>query len=218
MMVTHEDRSRGPEGGGMTFGKALGGLALVLGAIFAAGVALGVAVVAVTDGPTGPMLATIAVTLAACGVCLWGLFRLKPWPAGDEPVAPSQRRARTMLVLSGILGGFLGIILSLGMFGDEGIDVAFSNAPLAPAAAAVILAGWLLLVPALSWIWWRNIDEHEAQAYTYGAVVALHLYYFVTPAWWIGWRGGILPEPQHMLVFLLASIAWLGGWAWRRYR
>lgn len=202
----------------MRFGKMLGGLALVLGTIFAGGVALGIAIVAVTEGITAPILAIVAVALAVFAGCLWGLFRLKPWPADDEPLAPSQRRARAMLVLSGGIGGLLGIILSLGMLGDEDLGLVFSNAPLAPVAAAVVLAVWLLLTPVLTWVWWRNIDEHEAQAYTYGAVAALHIYYFVTPGWWIGWRGGFLPEPQHMLVFVLASIAWLGGWAWHRYR
>lgn len=217
-MVTHDDRSRASDGGGVTFTKALGGLALVLGTIFAGGVALGVTIVAVTDGVTAPILATVAVAVAVFASCLWGLFRLKPWPADDEPLAPSQRRARAMLVLSGGVGGILGIVLSLGMLGDGAVGLVFSNAPLAPVAAAIVLAAWLLLTPVLTWVWWRNIDEHEARAYTYGAVAALHIYYFVTPAWWIAWRGGFLPEPQHMLVFVLASIAWLGGWAWRRYR
>jgi hypothetical protein len=219
MMATTDDRAEPAEGSEMTFGKVLGALALLFVSVVAGAFTLGTMAAAVTDFPPSDTgIAIIAVGLIVCVACAWGLFRLKPWPPQDELVAPSQRKARNMLLLCGAVGGILGAILSLGMFRGEGLMFAFSNAPLAPLEAIVILVVWLSVVPALSWIWWRNIDEHEAQAYNFGAIIALHLYYLGLPAWWIGWRGGFLPEPRHMLIFLAVTVAWGLGWAWRRYR
>ena len=50
----------------------------------------------------------------------------------------------------------------------------------------------------------------------FGALLGLYCYAILVPAWWLGWRAGLLPEPQHMLIYLAVLTIWSAGWLWRR--
>jgi hypothetical protein len=104
----------------------------------------------------------------------------------------------------------------LGM-ADDGARVVLGNGPVSPVLAAGLIAAWLIPGPLLTWLWWRQIDEHEAGAYREGAVVAIHAYVFLTPAWWIATRAGWLPPQEPMLVLFAVSLVWGLVWFVRRY-
>ena len=62
------------------------------------------------------------------------------------------------------------------------------------------------------------VDEHEERSYQFGGLAALYLYGFATPAWWLAARGGLVPAPDAMVIFLGVMFVWCVGWFWRRYR
>jgi hypothetical protein len=200
--------------GTIALGVALGlVLVLAIGMMSGAGVAL-------LNGDADPAksIAIIAGALLLAIGSAWWLVRLKPWGNRKEPVSPRTRKANNLLLLSGGLGGLIGAALSLGTLRLDDPFALFSNGPMPPAVVIPIIAVWLLIVPVISVQWHRNVDEHEAEAYKFGGIAALYLYAFVTPAWWLAWRAGLVPAPETMIIYL-AVIAVMGiGWFWRRNR
>lgn len=158
------------------------------------------------------LVSLAAITAAASAFAFFRMLRT----GRAEPEAESIRRSRNWIWASFALGALLGLALSAGIMGDD--TAVFSNAPLPPALAIATMAWLSVVVPFISWRWYRNVDEHERQSYNFGALAALYFYTCLTPGWWLGWRGGFLPEPAHMLVFLATMFIWCAGWFWRRYR
>ena len=125
-----------------------------------------------------------AMVLVA-GAVAFGMWRM--WPAmNDEPVAPRVKNARRILIGSIALGAPLGFVFGVA---DESASDFFSNAPVSPILAASVIAFWLIVGPLVTWLWWRQIDEHEAVAYREGGLVAAHTYLFVSL------HGGWQPAP-----------------------
>ena len=196
-------------------------LSVLLLAILLVAVAAAVGVItAIIHGTDKPATAAIVllVALGAAGGASWGLFRLRPWAGGSGSVGPNTRRARRMFLLAGALGGVIGASLVLGTWGSMNPTDVLTDQPLPPLLAAIVVASWLIVMPVLSWFWFRSVDEHEVQSYNFGALIALHVYYVALPAWWMAWRGGFLPEPHHGTLFWVVTIVWCLGWFWRRYR
>jgi hypothetical protein len=135
--------------------------------------------------------------------------------AKPDPVGPRTRRARHWMTFA----FFLSLLLGAGLlFGSDRTHVGpLGDGPIDRTVAAALIAVWVVYF-LVSWLWWRNVDEHEAKAYNFGAVVAIHVYFFIVPAWWVAWRAGFVPEPQHMAMVLVTALVWSAGWFWRRYR
>ena len=187
-----------------------GGIALV----FIAGMIAGYSSVMIENGGPDPVDAAVlgAMLLLAAAV-VWGMRRF--WPrTSDEPVAPRVKSARTILLAAVVLSVPLGIIIASA---DDGGSTFISNAPVNPSLALLAIGLWLVAGPLLSWLWWKRVDEHEADAYRDGALVAVHAYMFVTPAWWMATRAGWLPAQDPMLVLLAVSVIWSIVWFIRRY-
>ena len=73
------------------------------------------------------------------------------------------------------------------------------------------------MVPPITWAWHRSIDEHESEAYRDGTLAGIYVFSAVAPGWWLAWRGGMLPEPDVMIVFLIVYVVWGLVWIIRRY-
>ncbi len=131
------------------------------------------------------------------------------------PVSPNIRKARNLLWIAVAVGAVLGIYSGATAEGD--MDVMLSNDPISPSFAMVAIAVWLVIVPLISWLWWRAVDEHEAGAYREGAMVAAHLYLFMAPTWWLATRAGWVPEQQPMIVFTIVCVVWTAVWFYRKY-
>jgi hypothetical protein len=186
---------------------------LSMGVVAGAGFAL-------LDGSSkqGRAILIIAVGLAAGLAALVGLMRLKPWAGSGEPMSPKTRKANKMLALAALLGGLFGAALSISTVSMDNPWALFSNSPMSPWIVIPAIAVWLSIVPAISWQWHRSIDEHEAEAYKFGGVASLYLYAFLTPAWWLAWRAGLVPAPETMVIYLLVISVFGIGWFWRRSR
>jgi hypothetical protein len=218
MMAMSDARDEPPARGMRTMAlSALLGLILLfsLGAIVGTGVAW---FEPGSDSNPATVGILVGIAVAAAALSFWGLLRLKPWAGADEPMSPKTRKARNLLYASAALGAVIGAVLALGTI-DMGEPFGlFSNGPLSRAVVIPILAVWLLVVPVISWQWHRSVDEHEAEAYKFGGIAALYLYAFVTPAWWLAWRAGLVPAPDIMVIYLAVIVVMTVGWFWRRNR
>lgn len=213
MMAMSEERSVGR----MAL-KVVGTAVLILVFAYSLGVVVG-ASEALLEGRGGPArIARLAVALVSVAGCVWGVIYLRPWPRRDEPVAPRTRKANNLLLLSGVLGGVIGVALAVATISMDEPLAMFSNGPIAPAIVVPVLAVWLLIVPLISWQWHRSVDEHEAEAYRFGGLAGLYLYAFLAPAWWLAARGGLVPAPDTMVIYAIVLGVWGIGWFWRRYR
>ena len=199
-------------------------LSIVLGLVIllALGILIG-AGYALATGEVDPGEMPITIGLGIVGglallVAVVGLVRLKPWAGSGEPMSAKTRKANNLLLLSGALGGVIGAALSIATISMDNPYALFSDAPMSRWAVIPALAVWLLVVPVISWQWHRSIDEHEAEAYKFGGIAALYLYAFLAPAWWFAWRGGLVPAPQTMVIYMLVISVFGIGWFWRRSR
>lgn len=194
-------------------------IALGIVMVFSIGAMSG-AGIAILDGTgkTGKSaLVLIGALLLAVG-SLWGLIRLKPWGDLKAPVSPRVRKANNLLLLSGGLGGLLGAALALGTLKLDSPFALFTNTPIPAVVVIPVLLIWLVLVPLVSWQWHRYVDEHEAEAYQFAGLAGLYLYAFLAPAWWLAWRGGLVPAPDTMAIYASVMIVWGVVWFWRRHR
>lgn len=163
------------------------------------------------------MAIVAAAALLIGGTGIWGLKRLRPWTVWTQPVGPTERKANTLIAWS-ILAAILGIgPLAVVTVRSRDPLVLFSNGPVPLAVAAAAIVGWLVAV-VLSLQWHRRVDEHEARTYEIGGLAGLYLYSVLAPAWWLGWRGGMLPAPDTMAIFVVVMLVWGIVWFWRRYR
>ena len=188
------------------------GIALLFGAGVLAGVTMAFVDGVVKSPGKAALIAALGLALVIGSAIV--LRKVVPHMLGGE-VSPRTKRARTMVYLSGAIGGVIGIALQWSALGSD--PRAVLSGPVPPVVAAVIIAVWLIAVPILSVRWWRNIDEHEALAYKDGALAGVFAYSAISPTWWVGWRGGFFPEPQEMLIYLAVVTVWGLVWMMRRY-
>ena len=192
-------------------------VAAIMLALFTLGIVAGIAMRTFEVGTLstrGAVAGALSLVIAAASASFaHRLYRDK----AAEPRAPSVQKSHRALVLSLLLGIALGILLSVGAARGSGPSM-FSNASIPPLIAAIGIFIWLLCTPALTWWWYRTVDEHARRSYDSAALIAFYLFIFTAPSWWLGWRGGFLPAPDTMLLFLATLIVWSAAWLWRRYR
>ena len=219
MLAKAEDRPRDFPAKVMTVA-----LAVMLGCLMLSG-AVGTAVILrvliarqTLLGPWGWQVPTfLVIDLLVVVAAIWGLWRLKPWQGWTgprEPVSPATQKANRLFGLKELLG--LAAVLAL-VCGARDPIKAFSNSPLSPGVAIFAIAAWLLARALREW-WGRRSDEHEQRAIDFGRRVGAGLFLAVTPAWWVAARGGLLPQPNVMILWAVTMLATSFGWSWYRGR
>lgn len=163
------------------------------------------------------MWAIIAAAIAVASIAGWATIRAYRalWRAGGQPTS-RERRARLALIVSGLAGGLIAMTL---FAADPVSGGLFSNAPL-PAWVALALAFVIaILGPLFSFYWHRRlVDEQEEDAFRTAAMLGLYAFWFVAPAWWLLWRGGLVAEPKGIVLYLLTHLVAGIGWMWGKYR
>ena len=208
-------------------GRFAGGVAT------AAKIALAVLITAFAlGGATGAMVATaergltlergaVVAGFALAGIAgAYWLFALLRGLVAAGPQSPRIATARKMVIASGAIGGIIGLAIAVATIspGDAPAFNPLADAPLPPWLAAALIAVLVLVVAPVTWIWHRSIDEHEAAAYRFGALVGIYAYFWLSVVWWLGARGGFLPSVEGMIVFFFTIAVWGLGWAWARFR
>ncbi len=137
----------------------------------------------------------------------------------NKTLSKRQRFNRNLMIAMIVISVAFGIALN--MLGPQETDISFrglSNQAISPLTAIVLAIGWGVFLPIGAYIWYqKSIDEQEAAAYRTGAFFAANAYIGVVPLWWILWRGGLLPEPNGIIIFIIFNSIWLIIWLWKKY-
>ncbi|MGB7653881.1 MAG: hypothetical protein WBL74_00225 [Novosphingobium sp.] len=197
-----------------------------LGAIFVAGVFTGLLVRMAERGTfdaKGVLIAAGLLALfAVLGWIMVRLYKAHGLPR-SEPIGPSERKIRSIWMFTfsiGAIGGALSLLLArpLGFDSASGmIDALFSNAPMPPLLAALLLA-LLACTTAITIAYYRLIDEHEVAAQQYASNVSFNAYALIMVAWWLAAKGGFAAPLDAGAVFAITMAVWMVVWLWRRYR
>ena len=162
-----------------------------------------------------------AALIAGLSYAIWTNSRkLK---ANNEPLTKRERLNRNILLGCGIGGGIVGLVISLNSAltaspDSDPIDL-FVSSSIPPMVALLLAFIWGIIMPVIAWVWHkRAIDEQEASAYRDEGYYAAYAYLIGAPTWWMLWRGGLVPEPNGVAIFMLFTIIWSVVWYWKKYR
>lgn len=159
-------------------------------------------------------LLAIAALVAAGGIYI-GYRAIRAF-AGSGAETSRERRNRLVVFLCGGLGAAIGLALT---WGAETPLSVFSNAPISPALALVLVFGVAVVLPILSYYWHRRVaDEQEAAAYGKGALLGIYAYWIGAPTWWLLWRGGLVPAPDGIAIYFVTIVVMGTVWLWAKYR
>lgn len=136
------------------------------------------------------------------------------------PLSKKERLNRNLLIacilLGGVMGGIMGFVES--QQESDGLSM-FSNSPLPTAIALTFAFVWAVIVPGIAWYWHRYaVDEQELHAYREGAYYAFYTYAIGAPVWWVLWRGGLVPEPNGIIIYYVTLSICGVVWLWKKYR
>jgi len=157
----------------------------------------------------------ICVALAMAGIALLMWRQMRAAVRSDQALNPRERRNRLVLTIAMAVGAAIGFMLALsgGLDGGPG-PISLSDAPLPPSVAVGLAAIVAIALPLLSYYWHRRVaDELEAAAYREGALMGLYTFWVGAPTWWLLWRGGLVPPPDGVVIYLVvtfvAGVVWL---------
>lgn len=129
-----------------------------------------------------------------------------------EPLTERERKSRNMLMISGALGGAIGLALALLNLGKEADP--FSNGPISPVGAVILALLWGLGLPLITKYWNRYIDEQEADAYRWGTYYGFMVYGIGAPVWWILARASLVPPINGVILYY--AVLMTCGFVWLR--
>lgn len=174
------------------------------------------------DGPLTVLdfsiLGLFAAVILMLAFVIWRLFQ-QTKQSGER--VPRRERLNNRIIWGcGIFGGIIGLTLALSgnMDGISEPNV-LANGPISPVLAVILAVAIGIVMPAITYYWHKHVvDEQEDAAYRAGALIAIYAFWFVAPVWWLLSRGGILPAPNGMALYLMTAFIALIVWSWKKYR
>ena len=140
------------------------------------------------------------------------------------PATRREKLNRNIVIACGLIGGVMGAVVAMTGIANSNTSVPdsfseFVNGPMPTNIALPLALFWAVGMPVIAWFWHtRAIDEQEASAYRDGGYYAAYAYLILAPAWWILWRGGLLPQPDGVAIYVTFSVIWTLVWFWKKYR
>jgi hypothetical protein len=193
-----------------------------LGLLFTGGAATGFLIAHFEDGGSlsAAGLAALAAIILLGVYCIYVLLRSR-LTLGSGPIGQSEKRSRTILWQSGVLGAVISIVI-IGTGAITGTSDPFGGlihgrVTLHPAIAVILLVLICGVLPWLTWQWHCHIDEHELRAISDGALVAGYAMLIAIPAWYITAAAGWTIKPDLGITLLLYSLLWLAIWLYRKF-
>ena len=89
---------------------------------------------------------------------------------------------------------------------------------MSPAAAFAVCAVLLVAVAVGALLLRRHMDEHEKLTHYKAASVAGNAFLLTYLVWFNLWKGGVVPEPAHLILFLVFLVAMMVGLLYYRFR
>ncbi|GAB5347621.1 hypothetical protein [Alteriqipengyuania sp. 357] len=148
-------------------------------------------------------------------VVAYPLWKTAPDFTMGEPHTPRGNRVRWQIAAIVIVGIAASVPITTT---DPGGDALWSNSPLPPVRALIACILWGIAMPVLILFGRRNADEHARASHDFAMMVGGQVFTLVTPIWWIGWRGGFLPEPDAMQLFVAFLAIVLIANMWKLYK
>lgn len=168
------------------------------------------------DFKSGPALAALVLFIAIIAGLSYSILRnARKLKQSEYPLSRREKLNNQILAGSGIFGGVVAVVLVIS--GD--VSSGISDRPISPAIAIGGAFAVGVLAPLLSWYWHaRIVDEQEDAAYRSGALIAIYAFWYVAPMWWLLWRGGILPAPDGIALYMMTTFITVIVWFWKKYR
>lgn len=162
-------------------------------------------------------LSIFAVIIAGLSFVIWRNGAILKGSSARLP--RREKMSQRIMVFSCLLGGAIAIALMAASTAPDGQPDILAGGPIQPWVAIVLAAVSGIGMPILS-IYWHNrvIDEQEADAYRTGALIAIYVYWMGAPVWWLLWRGGLVPAPDGVAIYLITTFTALIVWFWKKYR
>lgn len=139
---------------------------------------------------------------------------MQPEPR-DGLAAAKARKLRLQLIIGGLAGAGAVLGFFTAMFERDGGGFMEGI----PAGWAIVAS--LILLGALGYGGWRYYlatDELDRRDNQWAGAVALNLYIAGYATWYIWWRGGLVPEPQHTTIFVGTMAAMLLAYGYKKLR
>jgi len=157
------------------------------------------------------LAAPMSVTLALAFV-IWKLFH--QMKRNGEKVPRREKLNRNIIMACTGLGVVIGLATGFGISNTSGNAAdpfaALLTSPIPLTVVIPLVVFWGVIMPVVAWFWHtRAIDEQEESAYRDGGYYAAYAFLFLTPLWWLLWRGGLLPEPNIVAIYCVFSLALL---------
>lgn len=133
---------------------------------------------------------------------------------GELAARARSRRLAWTIGICGVAGLAIGFTLAR----VEGKGGLFDGGTI-PAWSALLFSAAML--GAMAWGTWRfhgAMDELEQRDNLMASALALNFYMGGYPIWFILWKGGLVPEPQHMILFVLTLLATALAKGWYKLR
>ena len=162
------------------------------------------------------IVATFGIIMT--GGAIAGFLAEKIKLSGD-PLSRREKLNNRILIGCGIFGGLVALILLIsGDVSAQNPNI-LSSDPISPVVAIILAIASGVLLPLLSWYWHAKVvDEQEEAAYRTGALIAIYAFWYIAPTWWLLWRGGILPAPDGIALYMMTTFIALFVWFWKKYR
>lgn len=166
-------------------------------------------------------LCAFATIIIGLSFAIWrNVSKMK---ASNEGLTRRETLNRNMIYGLGLAGGAIGLLLAFYdtrvVTSDAGALPIFTDSPMPPIVALMLIFFWTVIMPIIAWFWHkRAIDEQEESAYRDGGYYAAYAFMVGAPTWWMLWRGGFVPEPDGVAIFMLFVSIWTIVWFWKKYR
>lgn len=225
MMNLTEAAMTDDDGVGQSHGRRIMWIILAsLGIVMVAGAIMGFLAEhrAQGDGPLGTggilVILVFAALIAGLSFSIW--INGRKIKSSGEPLTKKERLNRNILIASVSIGAAFGVFfVATGTLStSSSAAVAFEGDTLEPSLALFLAFIWGVAMPIFSWFWHKRvIDEQEASATRDGGYYAAYALLVGAPTWWLLWRGGLVPEPDGVAIFMLFSLIWSAVWLWKKY-
>ena len=142
---------------------------------------------------------------------------MKPADIGSGEAA-ARARQRRMLINFGAIAA-VGFVVGLTAAFVENKDAPIWSGGTLPPWFAVLAA--VLTIGAVgfgSWRYHNNMDELQRLDNYWAATVGANVLLGGYPVWLILWKGGIVPEPNAMILYLIVWVSTVLAYAWRKLR
>lgn len=166
-------------------------------------------------------LGVFAAIIIGLAFAIWRNVRMMK--ASNEVLTRREKLNRNYVWGFGLAGGAIGLCLAFydTLFGTSatGPALILADSPVSPVIALLLAFFWAVIMPVALWFWHkRAIDEQEASAYRDGGYYSAYAFLMGAPTWWMLWRGGLAPEPDGVVIFMLFALLWSAVWFWKKYR